>query len=240
MHRPAALLAFAPILLASPAVSGEVPVAGTGETDLPSEQAGAAEPGEDGRVHEFVPRNVRVSVTEDRLWVSARTEVAPADLGEASWAAWDRDSDGRLSGPEAGALESRIRADEFGHLCVAVDEVVLPVLRMGMTREEPQADPIPLDARIVLRIEGQTTLDLGMGEHGWTLYDRPRGLAGVVPFRLALGPGLALVSSAGARAEVKGPRRVDAVVSRFAPAAWGKLSRSAPAPLGVATPAPAP
>lgn len=203
-----------------------------------AEQEAPPLPGEDGRVHDFVPRNVRLSVALDHVWGSVRSEVTPADVGEESWAAWDRDGDGQLAGPEAVALASSLRARELEDLCVAVDGQVLSLVRMAVTREEPTEEPIALDARVVVRVEGRMKLELGPGDHQFVLYDRPRGLDGVVPFRLSLGRGLQISSSGGARNEALSPRRVEAVVTTFAPAVWGTISRqdvsgptTAPAPL---------
>ena len=205
-----------------------------------STAAPAADPPEEdgGRVHEFVPRNVQVSIALDHVWGSVRSEVAPADVGEQSWASWDQDGDGQLAGDESAALASSLRDRELEHLCVAVDGQVLSLIREPAVREEPTDDVVALDARVVVRVEGRMDLDLAAGWHRFVLYDRPRGLDGVVPFRLSLGRGLTLHSTGGARNEALSPRRVEAVVSMFAPSVWGIVSRTeaamtpvAPAPL---------
>ncbi len=193
-----------------------------------------------GRVHDFVPRNVRVSIAPDHVWGSVRSEVAPADVGEESWAPWDRDGDGQLAGSERAALSAALRARELEYLCVAVDGQVLPLLQRPALLEEPLEDPVPLDARVVVRVEGRMDLDLATGEHPFVLYDRPRTLDGVVPFRLSLGRGLAIRSTGGARNEALTPRRLEAVISRFAPAVWGTISRPGAPPTAVPAPLPAP
>lgn len=198
-------------------------------------------PGADGRVHDFVPRNVRVSLALDHVWGSVRSEVVPADVGEESWAPWDRDGDGQLAGAERVALASALRAREVEHLCIAVDGEVLPLSRRPAQLEEPADGPVALDARVVLRVEGRLKIDLAPGEHAFVLYDRPRTLDGVVPFRLSLGRGLTLRSAGGARNEALGPRRLEAVISRFAPATWGTVERPLPlSPTDPPAPLPAP
>ena len=204
---------------------------------LAGEQAPA---GDDARVHDFVPRNVRVSIALDHVWGAVRAEVVPADVGESSWAAWDRDGDGQLVGPERPRLASALRARELEFLCIAVAGEVLPLLRRPATLEEPAEGPVPLDARVVVRVEGRMKLDLGPGEHPFVLYDRPRGLDGVVPFRLSLGRGLKIRSTGGARNEELTPRRVEAVVSMFAPAVWGTVERPVADPMVVPAPLTAP
>lgn len=194
-------------------------------------------PGGDGRVHDFVPRNVRVSIALDHVWGSARSEVAPADVGEESWAPWDQDGDGQLTGPETVALASVLRDREMEYLCVAVDGQVLPLLSQPAVLEEPSEGPVALDAQVVVRVEGRLKLDLAAGEHGFVLYDRPKTLDGVVPFRLSLGRGLRIRATGGARNEALSPQRVEAVVTMFAPAVWGTVSRPDP---NVPMPAPAP
>jgi hypothetical protein len=201
-------------LAVTPVFADQVPV---GAEVAPIEAAGAAA----RRVHDFVPRNLQVSIAKDHVWGSVRSEVVPADLGEESWARWDRDGDGALIGSEVRALGAHVRALELEYLCIAVDDTVLPLLRMPVKRTAPVEEPVALDARIVFSIEGRAAIDVGPGEHSFVLYDRPRGLDGVVPFRVSLVQGLEFVRSDGARAEAVGDRRLEAVVSMFAPATWG-------------------
>ncbi len=182
-------------------------------------------PVEGGSVQDLVPRSYQVSVGRDHVFASVRFQVRPVDVGEADWSKWDRNGDGSLDDPEARVLGAQLRDRELEYVCIAIDGEVLPLGRMAASRVEPVEAPIPLDATIRFRVEGRSNLVLEAGEHRFVLYDRPRTEDGVVPMRLSLVTAMELVSAVGARAETRGNRRLEAVVSRAVPGIWGTFVR---------------
>jgi hypothetical protein len=168
-------------------------------------------------VRDSVPRTVAVSAAADHVFATLTAVVAPSDLGLTSWAQWDLDEDGAISELEGKPLLGALRARELEYLCVAVDGEVVPLARMVARSVEP----ITIDGPVTLRVQGRAALTLEAGEHQFVLYDRPQTEDGIVPIRFAVVPGMQITAAEGARAEQKGARRLEAVVSRFAPAVWG-------------------
>lgn len=168
-------------------------------------------------VRDAVPRTVAVSVGSDHVFARFTSVLLPADLGHESWAAWDGDGDGTISESEGKALLGALRATELEYLCVAVDGAVVPLARMVATSPEP----ITIDGPVTLQVQGRAPWTETPGEHTFLLYDRPRVEDGIVPMRFNVVAGMEIVGAAGARSELKGSRRLEGVVSRFAPAVWG-------------------
>ncbi|MCP4870182.1 MAG: hypothetical protein GY898_15865 [Proteobacteria bacterium] len=173
--------------------------------------------GVSAEVRDAVPRTVAVSAAADHVFATFTSVVVPADLGVETWAAHDTDGDGVISEAEAKPMLGAIRAAELEYLCIAVDGTVVPLARMVATSPEP----ITIDGPVTLRVQGRATMTLGAGEHSFVLYDRPRADDGIVPIRFNVVAGMEITGAEGARAEMKGKRRLEAVVSRFAPAVWG-------------------
>ncbi len=176
-------------------------------------------------VNALVPRRIKLSVAAERSWISVDARVLPADIGAADWSAWDRDGSGAIEAAELSALTVDLKRLELSHLSVSVDGVMLPVTRMTLrTVELPPV--LPLDARIVLKIETQWVQPLAAGTHRLTIYDQPHGDDGVVPFRLSFGRGLRFANGGGARAEIRGGgQRVEVVTTKQAPIFWGTFER---------------
>ena len=175
---------------------------------------------------QLVPRQVRVSFATEQLFVSVRSRVTPASLGETSWATWDRDGDGSLSDPELGPLLDSVTRAELGHLGVTVDGSVVPVGALRTRLEVPAERPVALDAALVLRFEGKHRTALAAGEHRFAVYDQPLGRDGVVPFRVSFGRGLLALGGGGARAEIRGGgKRVEVATTKLAPIFWGRFVR---------------
>jgi len=118
---------------------------------------------------QLVPRQVRVSFATEQLFVSVRSRVTPASLGETSWATWDRDGDDSLSEAELGPLLDSVTRAELGHLGVTVDGTVVPVGALRTRLEVPAERPVALDAALVLRFEGKhrTALAAGVALLDW-------------------------------------------------------------------------
>ncbi len=167
-----------------------------------------------------VPRRVQVSVGHDHVFVSLRARLTPEAAQEPSWARWDRDGDGAISASERGPLLSSLRAGETEFLSVSIGSTVLPVGRMTAKFDADLPEPLPLDATLRFRVEGRVAVK-PEGATAFTLYDRPHEAEGIVPIRMSLVRGLAFVSGTGTRGELRGPRRLEAVMSQAAPALWG-------------------
>jgi len=168
-------------------------------------------------VRETVPRAVIVSAGSDHVFATFRSLVRPQDVGVETWGAWDRDGDGAISEAEAKALLGELRGRELEFLCLAVDGEVVPLARMPATTDAP----ITIDGAVSLLVQGRGPAELAPGEHTFVLYDRPRSDDGIVPIRFNVTAGMEITGAQGSRAELKGPRRLEAVVTRFAPAVWG-------------------
>ena len=176
----------------------------------------------------LVPRQVRVSIGDDHVFVSIRSRVVPSDLGVLDWSRWDRDGDGALRDGEVAGLRADLKRAETEHLCVTIDGVVVPVARLALRIEEP-VEPVGTSAVLMLRIEGKLRTPLAEGAHRFTVYDEPRQLDGVVPIRVAFGRGLRATSGGGARGELRsGGQRVEVVTSKAAPIFWGAFVREDP------------
>jgi hypothetical protein len=176
--------------------------------------------------NEVVPRTVRVSFAADQVFVSIRSRVQPIALGDRTWARWDRDGDGLIGAQEAGPLKAEIKRLETGHLGVSVDGTVVPMRDLALRIEQPLEGPYPLDAELVVRIEGKLGVPLAAGRHRFTLYDQPRGKDGIVPFRVGFARGLKVLGGGGARGEIRGQgKRLEVVATKLAPIFWGTFER---------------
>ena len=83
---------------------------------------------------------------------------------------------------------------------------------------------------LLLPSHSTATLELEPGLHHFVLYDMPAAEEGIVPFRLSLVRGMRFAEvQGGSRAQRLGDRRLEAVVSRFVPAAWGTFEVEGPA-----------
>jgi hypothetical protein len=173
--------------------------------------------GRGAEVRDFVPRTVTVSVGTDHVFATLTSVVHPATLGLASWGAWDLDGDGAISEAESKRLLGDLRGRELEYLCIAVDGEVVMLARMPAYTDQL----ITIDGPVTLKVQGRARADLSPGEHRFMLYDRPRTEDGIVPIRFNVVRGMTITGAQGARAELKGPRRLEAVVSRHAPAVWG-------------------
>lgn len=178
-------------------------------------------------IHEMVPRQVQVAVGLDHVWASLRLRLQPADLGLDSWRRWDRDGDGALSAAEKQALGAELRDRETEFLSLAVDGQALRLSDANFRWEAQDSAPHPLGAAVVLRVEARQELRVDVGLHRYVLYDKPAAADGIVPIRFSLARGLVLGEVAGARAEKRSPRRLEAVVSTLNPAVWGTFERAA-------------
>jgi hypothetical protein len=175
-----------------------------------------------------VPRSIMVSVGKDHLWASLRATVAPKDVGLDDWSRYDRDGDGVVGPAEERALLAELRRKQTEHTCIALGEAVVPLGRLPVKRVG--AGALELTSTIALRIEGRVNAPLDVGTHPFVLHDRPNTADGVVPIRLAWVQGVELLDAQGTRAERKGARRIEAVVTHQTPALWGRLSQRTPAP----------
>lgn len=175
---------------------------------------------------QVIPRTVRISFAAEQVFVSVRSRVGPAVLGERSWARFDRDGNGVIGPRERGALKAELKLQETGHLGVTVDGSVVPMRSLALRIEQPEGDVIPLDATVVLRVEGKARVDLAAGAHRFTVYDQPRGKDGVVPFRIGFARGLRVLSGGGARGEIRGGgKRLEVVTTKLSPIFWGVFER---------------
>ncbi len=173
----------------------------------------------------LVPRQVRVSVSREQVFVSVRSALQPAALGEDTWSRWDRSGDGSLDARELEPLLRELRSLELGHLGVTVDGAVVPVASL-VTKVETKERPLPLDAELHVRFEGTHPVDVPAGLHRFAVYDQPRGRDGVVPFRISFGRGLKATGGGGARAELRGGgARVEVATTKNAPIFWGGFTR---------------
>ncbi len=167
-------------------------------------------------------RDIRVSVAEDHVFFQLRASAVPADLGRDEWSDFDRDGSGSIDAAERVPLLEALRRHETEYTAFSVGEQPLlaatfEVVGLGT------AEATALDERVTFRVQGRT--ELAPSADGWpfVFYDRPRAWQGAVPIRLSVARGLHVDGVLGARAELRGPQRLDAVVSNRAPAVWGRV-----------------
>ncbi len=194
-------------------------------TSASAGEAAALERSEAPDIRALVPRQIQVSLGPKQAWGQVRSRVLPRDLGEASWAKWDKNDDGFLSDLELRPLGLVLRARETDYLCLALAGRPLPFVywRPEWVRADG-AGPPGIDAALELRLEARVSLQLKDGPVHFVLYDRPSDEDGVVPVRFSLAQGLAFGPlQAAARAEMRGERRLEVVLSRAGPALWGEV-----------------
>lgn len=159
--------------------------------------------------------------------MSVRSTVSPALYGQRTWAAFDRDGDGQLTGGELGPLRAELKRRETSTTGISVDGRVVDVSGLTLRIEAPEQGPYPVDAELVLRIEGSVRHDIGVGEHRFVVYDQPTKADGVVPFRVAFGRGLRATGGAGSRGEIRNKgQRVEVATTAQAPILWGTFVRA--------------
>jgi hypothetical protein len=171
-------------------------------------------------LRELVPRSVQVSISLERAWTSVSFNVRPQQLGLADWSAWDSDGSGGIEAKETIALLEHVRDRESAALCLAVAgrlirTAELPIRHDGLF--------LPLGDPLRFRAEGSQPLSLGPGRHAFLLYDLPAAPDGFTPIRLSVAAPLRVESFAGAIAETRGERRLEAAVTRGTPAVWGEI-----------------
>lgn len=177
-------------------------------------------------VRELAPKTLQVSVGSDHIFGALQVQVAPADLGESSWARWDVDSSGGLSTAELQPLLEVARSGAVAALCIAIGGTQLDFGAWPVRRAGPVGTDLGVDESLLLTVSGRAELALPPGEHAFLLYDVPRTAAGIVPVRLRFVVGTEVVAAAGARSELRGRGRLEAVLSRATPALWGTLRRA--------------
>lgn len=169
-------------------------------------------------------RDIRISVADDHVFVQLKAQAAPADLGRSTWADFDRNGDGALDEGERVPLLEALRAQETEYTALSVGEQPLPLGRFEVAAlgEGPRT---ALDGSVTFRVQGR--MELARSDEGWpfVFYDRPRNWQGAVPIRLSVSRGLRVEGVEGARAEARGPQRLDAVVTNSTPAVWGRVVR---------------
>jgi len=176
-------------------------------------------------LEEIVPKRIQISVGADHIFGVTELHVWPKDLGETSWARWDSDGDRRISLSEQNQLLKYVAHRELLSLRVAavgrrVDWGSFDVTRMAV----PGAD-LGLSEAVDIKISGRLALDSLDEERVFVVYALPRTPDGIVPLRISLARGMSFFGVAGARAEQRGPRRIEAVLSRSSPALWGVVRR---------------
>jgi hypothetical protein len=184
-----------------------------------------AEPRTKRSLQDIVPKRIQISVATDHLFAVTALHVRPEDVGESSWARWDDDRDRKLSPQEQGTLIEHIAGVQLLSQVVAaarrgVEWGDFSVARMS----EAEAEAVlllsqPLD----LKISGRLPLSEGDSARAFVVYAPPRMPDGIVPLRISLAKGMSFVGVAGTRAEQRGPRRIEAVLSRANPAIWGTI-----------------
>jgi hypothetical protein len=191
----------------------------------PSVWAGPAQPKAD--IQDIVPKTIQLSLGADHIFAATQLRVTPGDLGETSWASWDKDSSGSLSLPEQGPLLEFVRRRTLASQRVAVGGVLVDWDLFPVQRSAAAGEPLGLTEAIELKVSGRVSAGPWAGDLAFVVYAPPRGRDGIVPLRLSLAPDLSFVAAEGARAELRGSKRLEAVLTRASPALWGTL-RSSP------------
>ena len=181
--------------------------------------AGAKSP----KLEDIVPKRLQLSLASDHIFVATHLHVRPSDLGEPSWSSWDTDASGALSGSEVQALIGEVRRTNLPSQRLAIGRQLVDWAALPATRASAPGASLGLQEALNVRVSGKVARQTGSGRAHFVVYAPPRRANGIVPLRITVGAGTRLRDVAGARAEQRGPRRVEAVLSRFTPALWGRL-----------------
>jgi hypothetical protein len=175
---------------------------------------------------DIVPKRIHISVAADHLFGVTELHVWPKDVGEGSWARWDSDGDGQLSAPEQVSLFGHIVQGNLPSQVVATSRRRVDWSSFAIRRMAKDGAALSLDQAVDLKISGRLPLDREDRERPFVVYAPPRSPDGIVPLRISLAEGMTFSGVAGSRAEQRGPRRIEAVLSRANPALWGIVRRS--------------
>ena len=180
----------------------------------------------DKQLDDIVPKRLKVSLGTDHIFVVTQIHVRPSDLGEDSWSSWDRDASGDLTEPEVQALIQQVRRANLPSQRLAIGGYLLDWAALPATWVAVPGVPLGLNDLLRLRVTGDVPRKKSLqAREVFVVYAPPRAADGIVPLRINLGDGLRFVGVAGARAEQRGPRRIEAVLSRHTPALWGGVAR---------------
>jgi hypothetical protein len=175
---------------------------------------------------DIVPKRIHISVAADHLFGVTELHVWPKDVGADSWARWDRDGDGKLSAPEQRSLFGHILQGNLPSQVVATSRRRVDWGSFAIRRMAKDGAVLSLDQAVDLKISGRLPLARGDRQRAFVVYAPPRSPDGIVPLRISLAEGLTFSEVAGSRAEQRGPRRIEAVLSRASPALWGIIRRA--------------
>jgi hypothetical protein len=174
-------------------------------------------------LEEIVPKRVQISVAGDHLFAVAALHVRPEDVGESSWARWDGDGDRRLSPEEQAPLIEHIVGVQLLSQAVAIARRGVEWGAFSVARMSKASGVLLLSQPLELKVSGRLPLSEEDSERAFVVYVPPRLPDGIVPLRISLAKGMSFVGVAGTRAEQRGPRRIEAVLSRANPAIWGTI-----------------
>lgn len=186
----------------------------------------AAGPPAKPALDDIVPKRIHISVAADHLFGVTELHVRPKDVGEGSWARWDSDSDGKLSAQEQTSLFGHIAEGSLPSQAVAIARRRVDWSSSVIRRMAKDGATLSLDEAVDLKISGRLPLSREDRERPFVVYAPPRSPDGIVPLRISLAEGLSFEGVAGTRAEQRGPRRIEAVLSRANPALWGIIRRA--------------
>lgn len=186
---------------------------------------GLGEAGASGaQLDEIVPKRIQVSVAAERIFVATHLHIRPSDLGEVSWSPWDSDKSGKLNEPEIQALIQHVRRANLPSQRLAIGGHLVDWAALPASRSAAPGVPLGLSDPLRLRVSGDVPRKKTLAPEAFVIYAPPRVAGGIVPLRITLGEGARFIGVAGARAELRGPRRIEAVLSRLTPALWGGVA----------------
>jgi len=171
----------------------------------------------------MVPTRVQLSVASDQLFLAIQMHVVPQEMGADSWAKWDEDRSGSLDTQEVEALVSRVVEIAMPSHRVALGGQLMDWRELSAERAAHRQSPLGLREPILVKVSGTKGRLEPNEEAIFVVYAPPKKVDGIVPLRLSVGAGLQFRDVAGARAEQRGPRRIEAVLSRRSPALWGTV-----------------
>jgi hypothetical protein len=182
-----------------------------------------AEPLTKRSLQDIVPKRIQISVAADHLFAVTALHVRPEDVGESSWARWDGDRDRKLSPQEQSDLIEHIAGVQLLSQVVAAARRGVEWGDFSVVRMSEAEDVLLVSQPLDLKISGRLSLSEEDLERAFVVYAPPRMPDGIVPLRISLAKGMSFVGVAGTRAEQRGPRRIEAVLSRANPAIWGRI-----------------